>query len=73
MCWPPYLAEREFTAAQYHVDLALKSQGNNDFNGLGVYRPARCYHMNRDGFVLLAMGFGGERALKLKRAGPCLR
>lgn len=55
----PDLKDREFTASRY---------GCNEINGLSPFDGYRCYNMNRDGFMLLAMGFTGGKALKLKRA-----
>jgi anti-repressor protein len=56
----PDLKLRDFTEATY--------PGERSSALSNVIRDYRCIHMTRDGFVLLAMGFNGERALKFKRA-----
>ena len=60
----PDLAQREFTAAKYGTggtmqDLALKNKESNESKYMGP--SYRCFHMSRDGFVFLAMGFNCER------------
>jgi phage regulator Rha-like protein len=37
-------------------------------NALGKYQQASMFYMNRDGFMLLVMGYTGEKALKFKLA-----
>lgn len=63
----PELRSREFTEASYTVG-ETKNGFSVRFNELAANRTYRCIHMTRDGFMLLAMGFGGSKALKLKRA-----
>jgi Rha family phage regulatory protein len=54
----------EFTPAKY----GELNFGDCKINGLAPFEGYRCFHMTRDGFTLLSMGFTGERALKFKRA-----
>jgi Rha family phage regulatory protein len=59
------LKNREFTESRFSAPLSK----NGESNGINYIGPEyRCYHMTRDGFMLLAMGFSGGKALKLKRA-----
>lgn len=56
-----------------HIEDAISS---TEFSGLfisGTYKASNgktnpMYHMNRDGFTLLAMGYTGEKAMKFKLA-----
>ena len=59
----PDLGSREFTQTNYQA--APKNGESFPANTLRNYLR---FDMTRDGFVLLAMGFNGERALKFKRA-----
>ncbi|TCP05676.1 Rha family transcriptional regulator [Rubrivivax gelatinosus] len=50
---PPEFSRRNFASAKY-----LDEQG----------KPRDCYHVTRDGFSLLAMGFTGKEAMRWKLA-----
>lgn len=58
----PSLALRQFTPSTFS-----KSGDRNENNGLmPAPQTFRCFHMTRDGFTLLAMGFTGAKALAWK-------
>ena len=57
----------DFTPATYGA-IPASIFGDCNINGLAPFEGYRCYHMTRDGFTLLAMGFTGSKALKFKVA-----
>lgn len=57
----------DFTPASYGA-IPASIFGDCNINGLAPFEGYRCYHMTRDGFTLLAMGFTGAKALKFKLA-----
>jgi Rha family phage regulatory protein len=58
----PDLLGCEFTPAKY----GELNFGHCEINGLAPFEGYRCFHMTRNGFTLLAMGFTGPRALQFK-------
>ena len=60
----PDHGRRGFTEATYRGVQPFGSSSQHNY----IAPDYRCFHMTRDGFALLAMGFTGERALKFKRA-----
>jgi Rha family phage regulatory protein len=58
----PDLQGNEFTPSNY----GELNFGDCNINGLAPFEGYRCFHLTRDGFTLLAMGFTGPKALTFK-------